>query len=113
MSLPVIKTSGSYDRSYIAARVEALKRSRLGASSVCQGCGWFIAEETHHWSGTPLTDETYPDRKEVTGNDLTALCGMCHRLITTVRRHLRFGASRFKIEAKLNEVLNDALLSKT
>ena len=90
---------------YEHARIEALRRSRRGATSVCQGCGWFVAEETHHWAGTPLTGETYPQKGGTTGDDLTALCGLCHRLITTVRRSLRYGASRFEIEATLKEVI--------
>ena len=105
MSRPVIKTSGSYDRSYLAARIEAFKRSRRGASSICQACGWALAIEAHHWAGTPLTEDRYPQRGETTGDDLIVVCDLCHTLLTCIRRMRRYGTSRFEIKSELQKVI--------
>ena len=96
----------SYDRSYLTARPGAFQRSRRKAGVICQLCGWFLAVETHHWAGTPLTNDSYPEKGETTPDDLIALCNLCHHLATVIRRMLRYGVSPFAIRAKLGERIN-------
>ena len=87
-------TSSGYPRwydyfhpNYRRARGGARARSR----GVCQGCGYRLAEHTHHWAQRYLPPEaTTPDQ-------LTALCPVCHRILTLLRRFLSVGgdAGRF------------------
>ena len=55
------------------------RRSR----GICQLCGNRAATEGHHWA------EQYPSGDDVTADDLTALCNLCHVLATTLRRFHR------------------------
>ena len=55
------------------------------------------AEEAHHW--------TYPDPDKLGPEHLVALCRGCHEIITTLRRQLRRGASRFEVVATINRTI--------
>ena len=59
------------------ARAEAFARS----GGLCQLCGMQPAIEGHHWEFW-----NYKPEKETTGDDLTALCAVCHEIATTIRR---------------------------
>ena len=78
--------------SHLAARAEAFNRSK----GVCQLCGSASATEGHHWA------TQYPKEFEMTGDDLTALCDLCHLIATTLRR---FHGSRFEFEATFKETI--------
>ena len=84
---------GAYGKQYRAARAEAFRRS----GGVCQLCGAAQATDAHHWAFN-----SYPSGEEVTGDDLVALCGLCHEIATNLRRTLKRGASRFEIAATIN-----------
>ena len=67
-------TSG-YPRSYdynhpnhLCARGKAAARSR----GHCQSCGQLEATEAHHWA------PVYPRAEDVTADDLTMVCWVCH-----------------------------------
>ena len=64
-----------YGPGYRLAREAALRRSR----GRCQLCGKRRAQEAHHWG------LSYPADDEVTADDLTALCRLCHWLATLQR----------------------------
>ena len=57
-----------YGPGYRRARERAFRRSR----GLCQLCGKRRAQEAHHWA------LRYPADDEVTADDLTALCRLCH-----------------------------------
>lgn len=69
------------------ARAWAFARSR----GRCQGCGYRPAEHAHHWS------LVYPPPWATTPDHLTALCRLCHRVMTLLRKFLSVGgdARRF------------------
>lgn len=60
------------------ARNEALARS----DGVCQGCGFEVASDGHHWE----RPGEYTAPADLEGRHLTALCRECHALITSERR---------------------------
>lgn len=62
---------------YRAARAEAFARS----NGKCQLCGKRDAVEAHHWAWP-----NYPDESETTADDLTAVCLICHEIVTALRR---------------------------
>jgi len=82
-----------YGPNYRVARGEAFARS----GGTCQGCGKAQATEAHHWKYVP--DE------EVTSDHLTAVCGVCHLLLTTLRRQLSRGADRFELHSVIEEAI--------
>ena len=86
-------TEQIYGPNYRVARGQAFARS----GGTCQGCGMAQATEAHHWKYVP--DE------EVTSDHLTAVCGVCHFLFTTLRRQLRRGADRFELYSILEEAI--------
>ena len=61
-----------YGPGFRRARQTAIDRS----GGVCQFCGQRAATDGHHWA------EHYPSDADVTGDDITALCGICHRAAT-------------------------------
>ena len=61
----------------LAARGQAFARS----GGRCQFCGQREAEHGHHWEAMQ-----YPREEDHTGDDFTALCKLCHKLATTIRR---------------------------
>ena len=64
-----------YGPGYRLAREAAFRRS----GGRCQLCGRRQAQEAHHWA------LRYPPDDEVTADDLTALCRLCHWLATLQR----------------------------
>ena len=66
---------------YRRARAEARARSR----GVCQGCGYALAEHAHHWL------LFYLPPWATTSEHLTALCRVCHQVMTLLRRFLSMG----------------------
>ena len=69
-----------YGAGYRRARRDAFRRS----FDWCQFCGCLMASEAHHWAGTKMCGK-YPKDYEVGSGDLTALCGICHDLATSLR----------------------------
>ena len=51
------------------------------SGGVCQFCGMQPAAEGHHWEFW-----AYKPEAETTGDDLIALCDVCHEIATTIRR---------------------------
>ena len=80
---------------YRQARLGALARS----GDVCQFCGQYPADETHHWA------RNYPSEKDTTPDDLTALCRVCHSTATALRQFIREGGDIFGFTAKLDAAL--------
>ena len=72
---------------YRRARGGARARSR----GRCQGCGYGLAEHAHHWALRYLPPAV------TTSDHLTAVCRLCHRVLTLLRRFLSVGgdAGRF------------------
>ena len=64
----------SYNR---VARKEAFDRS----NGVCQFCGLAPASEAHHHAYPK-----YPREKDLSADDLVALCKPCHQTATYIRR---------------------------
>ncbi len=79
----------AYSGNFPAARAEAIARS----NGICQGCGCAEAREAHHWAGMP-GHPPYPAGADVTADDLTGLCQLCHYVITLMRRAHRYGVPR-------------------
>lgn len=80
------------------SRGGALARSRGG----CQGCGYKPAEHAHHWALRYLPPE------ETTSDHLTALCCVCHRVMTLLRRFLSLGGDPARFLAILEAALAEA-----
>ena len=91
-----------------AARAAAFDRS----AGVCQLCGQAPATEAHHWAGTPLAGP-YPPDSALTAADLTALCGICHEIATTLRRFHRHGGDRFSFMRSLKEAVERCDMKST
>ena len=81
---------------HIEARAGALARS----GGVCQFCGQRPAVEGHHWA------EHYPQEEDMTVNDLTALCGPCHSLATSLRRYSRWGGNIWTFKTIFRKVID-------
>ena len=86
-----------YGGNYPAARRKAIERS----GGVCQLCGRVDATDAHHWA------LQYPDGKDCTENDLTALCAVCHSIATEFRRVLRAGGNRWQFRRIIQEALQE------
>ena len=65
--------------------------ARARSRGRCQGCGYGPAEHAHHWALRYLPPEV------TTSDHLTAVCRLCHRVLTLLRRFLSVGgdAGRF------------------
>ena len=87
------KKSRIYGPNYRLARSKAFARS----GGLCQACGLAQATEAHHWR--------YVCDEEVTSDDLTAVCGVCHLMLTTLRRQILRGANRFELQHKIEEAI--------
>ena len=85
----------SYGKGFRVARAEALSRS----GGVCQFCGQRPATDGHHWA------EEYPPDSEISGDDLTGLCAICHTVATKMRRHVRAGGSIFDFVRALTKAM--------
>ena len=80
------------------ARAWAFARSR----GRCQGCGYRRAEHAHHWSLVYLPPwATTPDH-------LTALCRLCHRVMTLLRKFLSVGGDPVRFLAIVEAALAEA-----
>ena len=90
-------SSGPYDGNYKRAKTQAFARS----SGVCQMCGGFSAVSAHHWG------LEYPSGAEVTSDDLTALCSICHEIATEMRRFKRTGGDPFKLLSIVKKKLEE------
>ncbi len=76
---------------FLQAREEARKRSNY----TCQSCGKKDKNlQGHHWA--PKRD--YPSDNEVTPDDLTALCPLCHAAISRIRELLAIDKNREGIQ---------------
>ena len=75
-----------------AARSKAFERS----DGLCQSCGLREATEGHHWA------ISYPKEEDMTANDLTALCWICHLIATTIRR---FRGDIWEVSAIIQEII--------
>lgn len=80
------------------ARAWAFARSR----GRCQGCGYRPAEHAHHWS------LVYPPPCATTPDHLTALCSVCHRVMTLLRRFLAVGGDARRFLAIFESALAEA-----
>ena len=81
MSNPLSKRPGrmsAYGPGFQDARLVAARRS----DGICQFCGRQPERDGHHWA------RRYPPDSKITGDDITSLCGPCHRIATAIRRHL-------------------------
>lgn len=63
-------------------RLAATVRER---NPTCQFCGGRDSTDAHHWA------LQYPSDANLTENDLTALCAVCHAIATEIRRFERAG----------------------
>lgn len=76
---------------FLQAREDARKRSNY----TCQSCGKKDDNlQGHHWA--PKRD--YPSDDEVTPDDLTALCPLCHAAISRIRELLAIDKNRDEIQ---------------
>lgn len=80
------------------ARAWARARSR----GVCQGCGYALAEHAHHWL------LFYPPPWATTPDHLTALCLLCHRVMTLLRKFLSVGGDPRRFLAIFESSLAEA-----
>lgn len=82
------------------------RRSRGGALARsrgrCQGCGYGLAKHAHHWQ------LRYLPPWETTSDHLTALCCVCHRVMTLLRRFLSVGGAPARFLAILEAALVEA-----
>lgn len=83
---------------FIKAKRHAMDRS----SGKCQFCGLRRASDGHHWAWP-----VYPSDEEVQGDDVTALCKVCHELATMLRdwverKHANFDQIAEEIKASSN-----------
>ena len=83
---------------YRRARAEARARSR----GVCQGCGYALAEHAHHWL------LFYLPPWATTSEHLTALCRVCHQVMTLLRRFLSMGGDPVRFLAIFEKALAEA-----
>ena len=88
--------SNPYGGNYRFARLKAIRRSQ----NTCQFCGMAPAVEAHHWA------DRYPSGDEVTENDLTAMCTLCHDLFTSLRRFIRSGGTRWQFKSAFRKALH-------
>ena len=84
-----------YGPNYHKARREAFARS----DGQCQFCGIYPIVDSHHWA------LVYPSDSEVTPDDLTGLCRICHTVATELRRFHRAGGTIFNFKKALLEAL--------
>ena len=81
-------------RTSVRARRECFERSQ----GECQLCGARKADEAHHWK------MEYEYGSE-TADDLTALCLICHKIATCMRRMNRAGYSMFDFRKLVDEAV--------
>ena len=93
-----MKKKDSYQGRYLVARKESIERS----GGKCQFCGKNEATQSHHWAFL-----NYPSGDDVTSDDLTALCNICHEIATTMRRFLREGGSTFQFRSLFGKVIEE------
>ena len=84
-----------YGSNFPKARLDAIERS----NNICQFCGMHEATHAHHWA------LSYPSGTEVTADDLTALCFICHDIATALRRFMRNEGNIFQFRYKLKELM--------
>ena len=82
---------------YLSARSQAFARSK----GLCQFCGQVKAAEAHHWA------DNYPREEDTTPDDLTALCGPCHYMATTLRRYIRHGNDMWQFKHIFEETIDE------
>ena len=80
------------------ARGRSFARSR----GRCQGCGYAPAEHAHHWQ------LRYLPPWATTSDHLTALCLLCHRVMTLQRRFLSVGGAPDRFLVILEAALAEA-----
>ena len=85
----------AYGPGFGRARAEAIERS----NGACQFCGQRAATDGHHWA------MQYPDDSQITASDITALCGVCHEVATTLRRLVSHGGTIWQFMGVLREAI--------
>ena len=98
------ETKDAYGGNYPSAKKDALERS----DHICQFCGLEKATHAHHWAYFE-----YPSGKEVTEDDLTALCEPCHDLATGLRSAIVRSMKRGKNSKKIYKQLTQTLYGPT
>ena len=83
----------TYGTAYQKARPKAFARS----GGTCQFCGHRDATHCHHWA------KEYPPADRITPDDLTALCFVCHEMLTLLRRFTCAGGSVFHFLSAMKE----------
>ena len=81
------------------ARGRCFARSR----GRCQGCGYALAKHAHHWM------VRYLPPWATTSDHLTALCLLCHRVMTLLRGFLSVGGDPNRFLAILKAALAEAM----
>ena len=75
------------------------------SNGVCQFCGHYPAERRHHWAA-----KDYPPPSEITPNDYTGLCKICHVTATTMRRHLSAGGDPWILKQALKKAIDECYM---
>ena len=94
--LRLLKSPSQYNYKHprhLKARADAFKRS----DGQCQFCGKAAAVEGHHWAWPK-----YPMEDVITGDDMIALCNVCHEVATTLRR---FKGDIFRMAASVRHAV--------
>ena len=98
--------SGYHPRRYDYSHPQH-RRSRGGALARsrgrCQGCGYGPAEHAHHWQ------LRYLPPWATTSDHLTALCLLCHQVMTLLRKFLSVGGDPNRFLAILKAALAEAM----
>ena len=85
-----------YGNGFKIARAAAIERSK----GTCQFCGIRAATDGHHWA------VDYPSDKDITADDITALCSICHSIATNLRRYHRAGGDSFQFMARFKKEIS-------
>lgn len=90
-----------YGPGFLKAKEEACERS----DNTCQSCGKKGESlQGHHWAPR----RNYPSDNEVTSDDLTALCPLCHAAISRIRELLAKDNSREDIQKAFEQAKDDS-----
>ena len=85
----------NYTPNFLKAKAKEFKRT----GGICRFCGQRAAMEAHHWA------DKYPRINTETADDLSAMCRICHGMMTELRRFQRAGGSVFQFKATLENAI--------
>ena len=93
------------DKEVYGKQFRILRAELLHDGERCWFCGYAEATEAHH-----RAFYQYPCDEDLRLADLTAMCSVCHKVMTSLRRFIRGGFSLFRFKVAMDRLFQDVMM---